>query len=398
MLGLPGIPYWRLSGFYFFYFAVLGAWLPYWSLFLEDEGFDAPAIGMLSAIMMATKIVAPSIWGWLGDRSGKRLAIIRLGSALALLCFLLVFYDRSFAALAVVIFCYSFFWNAVLPQFEVVTLSHMAGRYQYYSRIRVWGSVGFILAVALLGLWFDTFSLQTLPIVLAILLAGIWLSSLVISEKPVPAASESGQGIGSILKTPAVWVFFTACMLLQVSHGPYYTFYSIYLDGQGFDRTLTGLLWSLGVLAEVVLFIWMHKVLDRWSIRKIVLLSLALSTLRWILIGAFAEHIVVLVFAQLLHAASFGSFHAIAIEFVRRYFGGGHQGQGQAIYSGLSFGLGGAIGALASGYIWQFSPQLTFYLAGAACALAYVLSWFFVRGEAVENTVHEGDVSEVTAR
>lgn len=389
MFGLPGIPYWRLSGFYFFYFAVLGAWLPYWSLFLEEEGFDAPAIGILSAILMATKIFAPSLWGWISDRTGKRLGIIRLGSLLALLSFLLIFVDRSFAGLAILIACYSFFWNAVLPQFEVLTLSHMEGRYQYYSRIRLWGSVGFILAVALLGIWFDYFSLQTLPIILAVLLAGIWLSSLTVSEKPAPITGESSEGILTILRQPAVWVFFTACMLLQLSHGPYYTFYSIYLQDQGFDRTLTGALWSLGVLAEVILFIWMHHVLNRWSIREIMLFSLLLSALRWVLIGAYPDNLQVLLFAQLLHAASFGSFHAVAIEFVRRYFAGGHQGQGQAIYSGLSFGVGGALGALFSGFVWQHSPALSFYLAGLACALAFALCWLLLRGYGVQAKQRE---------
>ena len=375
----PDIPYWRLSGVYFFYFALLGAWLPYWSLFLQDEGFDAAAIGYLSAILMATKIIAPSIWGWLADKTGRRLAIIRGGNLLALLAFLGIFVSRDFWALVVVVMCYSFFWNAVLPQFEVVTLSFLKDRSNYYSQIRLWGSIGFILAVVVLGLWFDYFSLQTLPVILTVLLAAIWLSSLSVKSIPADVMPVSSGGLWAILKQPGVIVFFIVAMLLQVSHGPYYTFYSIYLEQLGFDRSAIGLLWSLGVVAEVLLFAMMHRVLQYWSIRTILVLSLLLSSLRWYLIGYQADHLWLLVLAQLLHAASFGSSHAVAIEYVRRYFAGGHQGQGQALYSGLSFGGGGALGALASGLIWERSPSASFAMAAIICLAAAVLAWALLR-------------------
>lgn len=377
----PDIPYWRLSGVYFFYFALLGAWLPYWSLFLVDEGFDASAIGFLSAVLMATKIIAPSIWGWLADRSGQRLAIIRWGNLLALLSFMGIFISHSFFALALVIACYSFFWNAVLPQFEVVTLSFLRDRFNYYSQIRLWGSIGFILAVTLLGVWFDHFSLQTLPIILAVLLAAIWITSLFVTDVPVSTSRFDGHGLWQVLKQPGLLVFFLVATLLQFSHGPYYTFYSIYLEDLGFEPSTIGLLWALGVMAEVVLFMLMPRVLSRWSIRHILVFSLLLSALRWCLIGFYAEYVSVLVFAQLLHAASFGSFHAVAIEYIRRFFDGRHQGQGQAIYSGLGFGLGGALGALVSGFMWEKSPPATFAVAALACLLAVVLALVFMRKE-----------------
>lgn len=371
----PDIPYWRLSGVYFFYFALLGAWLPYWSLFLQEEGFDAAAIGYLSAILMATKIVAPSIWGWLADKTGKRLRIIRWGNLLALLAFLGIFVSRDFWMLVLVVSVYSFFLNAVLPQFEVVTLDFLKQRFHYYSQIRLWGSVGFILAVVLLGLWFDYFSLQTLPPILALLLAAIWLSSLSIKSVPAARLAVSGSGLWTVLKQPGVMAFFVVALLLQFSHGPYYTFYSIYLEQLGFERSVIGLLWSLGVVAEVLLFTVMHRLLQLWNIRSILVVSLLLSALRWYLIGYHGDNLGLLVFAQLLHAASFGSFHAVAIEYVRRYFANGHQGQGQALYSGLGFGAGGALGALASGLMWERSPSATFAMAAIACLLAAVVAW-----------------------
>ena len=369
------VPYWRLSSFYFCYFALLGAWMPFWPLYLQDLGFGAEAIGYLVGLMMATKIVAPNIWGWLADVSDQRMRVIRVGSFIAFIIFLGIFIDQSFWWMAAVIGCFSFFWNAVLAQFEVATLSHLDGRYQRYSQIRLWGSVGFIVAVACLGLYFDYYSVAVLPWFIAMLLLGIWLSSLLVSEKRInPSAPKQQRSLLQLVSKPSVVSFLLTCFLLQVSHGPYYTFFSVYLESHGYSRTVTGLLWSLGVLAEVVVFIVMHRLLQRFRLRHILLASLVLTILRWLLIAYFVDSWVILFFAQLLHAASFGTYHAYAIEMVRRLFAGGYEGQGMALYSGLSFGAGGAAGAILSGWLWDASAQLTFVLAAAVGVLAVLIS------------------------
>ena len=379
------VPYWRLSAFYFFYFAFLGSWVPYWSLYLEEIGFQASAIGFTIAVMMSTKIVAPSLWGWLADHHQPRMRIIRYGAFLSFFCFLGLFLDHSLWWIVLVVACFSFFWNAVLAQFEVVTLSHLEGRYHRYSQIRLWGSVGFIIAVAVLGFVFDFVSLLILPWVLAALLILIWLSSLFVSEKPVNTRHESTEGLMSILRKPVVLAFFAACFLLQLAHGPYYAFFSIYLQDYGYSRTLIGQLWSLGVLAEVLLFLIMHRLFVRFSVRAILLVTLLLASVRWLLIGFYADNIAVLFIAQCMHAATFGSFHAVAIELVRRFFKNGHEGQGQALYGGISFGAGGALGALVSGLLWETSPLMTFIMASGASALALLVCFIWVKGDLLEG-------------
>jgi PPP family 3-phenylpropionic acid transporter len=373
------VPYWRLSAFYFFYFALLGAYIPYWALFLQGEGFSALQIGYLTGIVMATKVVAPSIWGYLGDSSGRRMQIIRLGALLALLLFCGIFVNRSFAWLALVVVGYSFFWNAILPQFEVITLVHLGQSHNRYGQVRVWGSVGFIGAVVLLGWLFDLLPVSALPFVMALLLAGIWLCSLLVPEAAKKAQRSDASGLWQLLRRDTVWGFFLVCFLLQVAHGPYYTFFSVYLEDLSYNRSLIGQLWALGVLAEVILFMFTHRLLPRHGIRRLLLVSLALTILRWLLIGYLAEHLLVLLFAQCLHAASFGAFHAIAIEMIRREFPAELAGQGQAIYSGVSFGAGGAVGAVASGYLWEYSAQMSYLLASAATLLALVLAWRTIR-------------------
>ncbi|MDQ2075522.1 MFS transporter [Marinimicrobium sp. ABcell2] len=383
MVARRDLPYWRLSGFYAFYFAVLGALIPYWGLYLKSLGYSSPQIGLIAAIIMGTKVVAPLFWGWLAEHSGQRLGVIRLGSFLACLTFLGIFFYRSeFAWLALVVACYTFFWNAVLPQFEVVTLDYLDQHYDRYSQIRLWGSVGFILAVVGLGWVFDVVDIYHLPVFILSFLIMILLASLSLPAGAQQSSDEVTHSLRHLLSQPASLSFFAVCFLLQLSHGPYYTFYSLYLVEQyGYTRSATGLLWALGVVAEVGIFLVMHKLVRRWGVRYLLLVSLLLTAVRWVMIGFGAGSLGVLLLAQLLHAFSFAVAHAMAIEWVRRQFPGRQQGHGQALYSALSFGAGGALGAMLSGLVWDFSPQWTFAAAAVAALLAYAIGWWGIRDD-----------------
>ncbi len=373
------MPYWRLSSFYFFYFALLGALVPYWGLFLQHRGFDAVAIGQLMAILMATKIVAPNIWGWLGDHLGHRMVIVRFASLASLLVFVGMFFAEGFWPIALVMTLYSFFWNASLPQFEAVTFNYLGRKVAHYARIRLWGSVGFIATVILLGMLVDRSGTEVILPALSLIFVGIWLSSLTVSDPDPQPHTEDQPSLLSILRRPAILAFFAAVFLMQMSHGPYYAFYSIYMQDNGYSKTLIGQLWALGVLAEVGLFIVMHHLLQRWGARLVLLASLLLAALRWVLIGYYPQSLPVLLFSQLLHAATFGTFHAAAIHLVHHYFPGKLQGRGQALYSSLSFGAGGAIGSLGSGFAWDtLGPAVSFALAGAVALLGAIVSWMFI--------------------
>jgi PPP family 3-phenylpropionic acid transporter len=376
-----GMPYWRLSGFYFFYFALLGALIPYWGLFLRERGFDAVAIGELMAILMATKVVAPNIWGWLGDHLGHRMQIVRLASLVSVIVFSGMFWAASFWTIALVMTLYSFFWNASLPQFEVVTFAYLRERVARYAQIRVWGSIGFIVTVIVLGALVEWRGPEiVLPAVLVIFVT-IWLSTLVVRDPDPEPHPRDQPSLTAILKKPAILGFFGAVFLMQASHGPYYAFYSIFMKDHGYSETLIGQLWAIGVVAEVALFVVMHHLLGRFGARRVLVASLLLAALRWLLIGQFADSIALLLLAQLLHAATFGTFHAASIHLVYLYFRGRHQGRGQALYSSVSFGAGGAVGSLASGYAWQgLGPGTTFGAAAALALLGAFVAWRWIDG------------------
>ncbi|HHH39153.1 MAG TPA: MFS transporter [Sedimenticola sp.] len=373
------MPYWRLSSFYLFYFAALGALLPYWGLYLKQLGFPALDIGVLMAIPMATKIAAPFVWGWLGDRLGQRMRIVRFGALMTTLVFSGVFWLTGFWTLALAMVLFSFFWNAVLPQFEAVTLNYLGDRAEHYARIRVWGSIGFILTVILLGMAVDARGPVVVLPVLLLIYAAIWLASLAIRDPAT--AGEGGQQppILSILKRPSVIAFFLVCFLLQAGHGTYYAFFSIYMERVGYSKTLIGQLWALGVVAEVMVFLFMHRLLLRFGARRVLMASLFLAVIRWLLIGNYPQVLPLLLFAQLLHAATFGTFHASAIHLVHRYFRGRHQGRGQALYSSLSFGAGGALGSLLSGLLWSGAgPAATYDLSALFSLIGLLVAWRWV--------------------
>ena len=377
------MPYWRLSGFYLFYFASLGALLPYWSLYLAGLGFTPAAIGQLMALMMMTKIVSPNVWGWIADHTGRRMRIVQLGSLAAAVTFAGVFLGSQFWWLAVVMMTFSFFWNASLPQVEVTTLNHLGEQTHRYSGIRMWGSIGFIATVAGLGPLLDRFGTSLLPAVLMALFAGIWLSSLWVPERSMGPAPQGHAPLREVLRHPQVVTLLAVCFLMQASHGPYYTFYSLYLQDYGYSRSLIGQLWALGVIAEIGVFVVMHRLVPLFGLRALLLASLALATLRWLFIGYFVDNVAILIFAQVLHAATFGVYHGAAIQLIHRYFRGRHQGRGQALYSSLSFGAGGAVGALYSGQLWDMGGGIAAYGAAAlVSAAAWLLAWRRLKVEA----------------
>ena len=380
-------PFVRLGAFYFFYFAVIGGFQPYWGLYLQGQGFSPAAIGELMAIVMATRIIAPNFWGYIADHTGKRLQLVRFGAFMMLLVWLGVFWVREYWSLALVLLAYGFFQNAILAQFEAVTMAHLGQRRERYSLIRLWGSLGFIVTGTGLGILFDHISVDSLPMWLLACALATWLSSMLVPDIKTPKRHEASDGLWTILKRQPVWAFFIAHFLLQFSHAPYYTFYSIHLEEHGYSRTEIGWLWGVGVLAEIGLFLVMHRFMPWLGEMRLMLWSLLLAGMRWLVIGFMVDSHLAIWLAQLLHAASFATFHAAAMVLIYRHFGDGHQGQGQAIYSML-WGMGVAIGSLLTGMVWATSSNAWVFAAAALmCLLAWCILLISARANRPESPV-----------
>ena len=367
------VPYWRLSSFYFFYFALLGCISPYWALYLDGRGFSAVEIGELMALFGLVRVLAPNVWGALGDYTGRRMALLRLGCGICFVIFANIFWVDGFISMALLMVGYGFFWAAVLPQFEVVTLNYLKERTDDYSRIRIWGSIGFVVAVLILGLLFDFISLLNLPVFMLVLLLAILISSLAVKGEKKAVYEEAGVGFVALLLRPSVIAFLLAAFLMQLSHGAYYTFFSLFLQGHGYTNSWIGFLWALGVLAEVIVFLVIHRMFRWVSYKTVLLVSLLLAVVRWYVTAHFADVLWLLILAQLTHAATFGAMHSVSMHYIHKYFKGRHQGQGQALFSSLTYGAGGALGAYVSGQIWMKDFGVTMFEWAAVCALIGVL-------------------------
>ena len=374
---MQSLPYWRLSGFYFFYFAFVGAMAPFWGLYLKSLEFNAFQIGVLMSLLQVMRIFAPNVWGWVADRSGKRIAIVQIAVALSLVSYIGVFFGTSFSWLFVVMSLMSFFWSAPLPLVEATTLSHLGEKTSKYGRIRLWGSVGFIVVVIGLGFLFDFVPIRGLLWAVLGMLIGLLLFSRHIPEAQVKPHHTDNLPTWHIIRRPEVLAFISAGFLMAAAHAAYYTFYSIYLVDHGYAKSSVGLLWSLGVVCEIGVFLWMPRLLRSVTLRQVLLASFAFAVLRFLMIGWGVQWIAVLVVAQLLHAATFGAYHSAAVEVVHRFFKGKHQAKGQALYNSLSFGAGGTLGGLYSGMTWEtLGPDVTFTIAAAFALAAFgLVAW-----------------------
>ena len=362
----------RISAFYFFYFAVLGVYLPYWPLYLKDAGYTPRQIGELMALVLAAKVVAPYLWAWVGDHTRRRLTIIRAATFLACASFALVFVDRGYYWLALVLFLFSFFWNASLPQLEVVTIDSLKYRAHNYSRVRLWGSIGFIaLSVAAAPL-IAAYGSRLAPWLIVSVSGALWLASVGLPESrerpPPPAAS----GLFAAFDR-RIAALLGICLLMQLTHGPYYTFFTIFMEEHGYSRALIGQFWAVGVAAEVVVLWFVGRLLPSVGAAPLLLSAILATALRWLLLAVFPEQIAVVLFSQGLHAITFGIYHAAMIHLVSRLFPAGLESRGQALYSSLSFGVGGGLGTWLAGMLWEPLSGAGLFLASAAVALTPLL-------------------------
>ncbi|MCG9510627.1 MFS transporter [Acinetobacter pittii] len=356
----------RLSGFYFFYYSIVGTFMPYWNLYLQDQGFNYQEIGVLSSIAIVTRFFAPLIWGWIADKSGKRMLLVRLATWMESCIWLAIFIvPNTFQSIALLMLIFSFFQNAILAQFEGVTLFWLGDqKAKLYGKIRKWGSVGFIVGVFTIGAILEIVPISMLPILLLIIASLAFIWSFTIREPDsAPTSQKHLEPLLPVLKRPTVAAFFTIEFILLFSHAPFYSFYSNFLKSLSFSTTQIGFLWAMGVFAEIFMFSIAAKVFQYFSWRILVIACLILTSIRWMLVAIFSHDFIGQLFAQCLHAFSFGLFHLIAMRVIFQNFSAGQQGRGQALYSTM-WGLGVAFGSVLAGHFWNIlSGEIIFMCA-----------------------------------
>jgi len=380
--------HWRLSRFYFFYYFFVGSFVPYWGIYLQSQNFSPTSIGILLSLFQISRIVAPNFWGWLADHTGHRVKWIKLTSLLGLIGFAGVFWAKGFFWIFLIMLALSLFTSSTLPLAESLTLAHLATTDGHYSRIRLWGSIGFITASLLLGYLIDLQGINILLWALLIAQAIIFFLSNTIPETQDIHHEKNDLSIWKIIKTPSVVALLIGCTLMVSAHGVLYNFYSIYLKEHGYSGGTIGWLWAIGVICEIFIFMLMPKILHRYSLKAILLMSLFLGVIRFILIGASPDHLYLLFVAQMFHAATFGSFHAASIEVIAYYFKGRNQARGQAIYNSVAYGIGGTVGGLGGGYLIQYlGGQIGFMIAAISPLIGFLVIWLGLKLEIKGNKI-----------
>jgi PPP family 3-phenylpropionic acid transporter len=368
---------WRIAGFYFFYFAFVGAYAPYWGLYLTSIHLTAIEIGVLMSVQPVMRMLAPALWGWLAEHLRNRLRVVQAAAVASVLCYLGVFFTTRFWGMLFVLAAMSFFWSASMPLVEATTFSYLGKNTAHYGRIRSWGSVGFILADLALGYLFDYVAIRWVVWAGLMMMLGIMAFSRLLPATRAEPHHADHMPLMGIVAQPAVLAMFGACFLMAVAHGPYYTFFSIFLDEHGYAKSTVGLLWALGVVCEIGIFFLMPWLVRRCSLPRILAIGLAAAVLRFLLIGWGVEVLALILVAQALHAMTFGAFHAAAVASVHHIFPGRHQSRGQALYGSLTYGAGGMLGNLLSGPLWKYWGAAAMYSMSAAVALLgfFILLW-----------------------
>lgn len=378
----------HFSLFLFAYYAYAGTFGTYATLYFAERGLSVAQIGVLVSLISVMRIVGPNLWGWVADRSGRRALTLRMTAAGALVSFGLFFFTDGYAQLFMVMILVNLFTSAQSPLMEALMLADMRGDLSSYGKLRLWGSLGFIAAVLSAGYLFDWFGIRAmLGFCLALLLLVVAASLPIRDSAPVHAAHEKPP-LFHVLRKPGVAGFFLSVALMCAAHMALYVFYSLYLEQAGYSKTVIGIMWALGVVAEVGFFYFQAPIFARFGARRIMLCSFGLAVLRFAVTGAAPGVLWLLVTAQLLHAVTFAAHHSASVQTMQRWFAGPLQASGQALYMSIGYGIGASVGGLLLTACWdRIGPQQMYYVASCLCAAGGAAAWYsFRRQHSEENT------------
>jgi len=363
------------------YFAHIGFFNPYLPLWLQELGLSILAISVLVSVQAATRLFAPYGWGWLSDRTGERIQLMRYSACAALLASTGLWWDGGVNWLFGVLLLMFMHTSAMMPMSEAA-MAHLVTQdgvfnARRYGRIRLWGSVGFLVTVMVAGAFFERagmyhFPAWTVATMLAVTLSVFCLPDL---KEAIPAHALR-VNVMPVLRQRAVQWFFASVFLHVLSHIGIYVFFSLYLDSLGYSKTMIGLLWALSVVVEIGWFFTQSRWLPRMSLPAWLVLCSVAMVLRMGLTASSAQVLVLLVVAQTLHALTFATHHTVCIALLSQHFSGRLRGRGQALYTVIGYGFPGVIGGLAGGMLSTHYGLSSVYWASmvisalaVACAL-----------------------------
>ncbi|HIP07151.1 MAG TPA: MFS transporter [Mariprofundaceae bacterium] len=359
--------------FYTAYFAAMGLILPYFPVYLTDLGLNTLWVGVFIGALAATKIIAPPLAGLLleyRDTNTRTFLLFTAGLATLASALFIPQFDMGWMLTIVIVF--GFFWAAILPLTDGLSLVVSEISMMSYGRLRVWGSVGFVFASFLGGLWLVGDNISLFPWILTTLLILTTIAATGFPDLSNIDTKQKQQASAQTNQKALLWLLFIGfCM--QASHGAYYGFFSLYMLDAGYSGGEIGLFWVIGVLAEIVLMWYWSKRIQKASPAWVLGICLLLASLRWFGL-AITTNIAAIIVLQLLHAASFAAFHLSAVAWVRKFAKPHRQTSAQGWYSSIGFGLGSTVGIMLCGIIVETQGYSAAFYACTFIALLGLLA------------------------
>lgn len=365
---------------YFTYFFSYGIFLPFWGMWLKGEGIAPETIGILLgaglvARFLGSLLIAPRVKDPSHLVSALRLlALLTLAFAVGF-CF-----GNGWGWLMLVIAGFNLFFSPLVPLTDALAATWQKQIRMDYGRVRLWGSLAFVIGSALTGqlvaVWGHNAILYSLIFSVLAMLLGMLLKPSVMPQGEARTHSDTERSLWALLKEGPVWRFLLCVTLLQGAHAGYYSFGSIYWQEAGYSASTIGYLWSLGVVAEVIIFASSNVLFRRWNARNLLLLSACCGVLRWSLM-AYSTELGWLLLIQILHCGTFTVCHLAAMRFIAA-----RQGQEvirlQAVYSALAMGGGIAVMTVIAGFLFEHWQGGVFWVMAAVAVPA-----LFIRPPAV---------------
>lgn len=363
----------RLSLYYAALFSVIGIQLPYWPLYLSSKGLEAAEIGWVLAASYVVKMVTNPLLGQMADRYGRRRRGLVLLGATSLVTTALFFWAQGFTTMMAATLLSSAAFTAMLPLGDSLTLQSAVRHRLEYGRIRLWGSLSFILVSAGAGqLLVDA----PRPAILAACLGGLVLvtaAAAQLPELPHQADKDRQQPMGALLSRPIFLLFLSVCSLTQASHMIYYGFATLHWHASGLSGTVIGGLWAEGVIAEVILFANGGRIVERFGPGRLIAAAGLAGAVRWSVLAATTDPLL-LAPAQVLHAFTFAAGHLGAMHFIARAVPAGLSARAQGIYSAVTTGVVSGTAMLASGRLYQSLGGDAFLVMAGLAAASWLLA------------------------
>ena len=380
----------RLSAFYGGYFLVAGVLAPFWPLFLSAKGMNASQIGILLTLTVWVRVVASPAISRVAERTGEcRRPMIAAGAA-ALFFSAFFFLAEGFWPLLAVSFAAYFAYSCLLPLGETLTLRRVSVE-GGYGRVRLWGSVSFILAAGVGGYLLDAVSLPSSDLILLFVLGSLAVALLGASALPdarlSPMPKTEAPLRRLIASRPFVFLI-AATALIHAGHAVFYGFSTLHWAASGISKTVIGFLWGEAVLAEILLFAFGAGLVARLGVARLLLIAASAGLVRWT-VTAISTEVWALALVQWLHAATFGAMHLAAMQFITRAVPGTHAVTAQSVYAGVSNGAAIGFGLLLAGWLFGAYAGAAFYLGVGFSLLALIavalFAWSWNGKEIIES-------------